>query len=162
MSGIPREIYETHRAGFTFSTNPARLDRKVIHDFLSRRSYWAQDIPEEIVGRSIDNSFCFGIYEGDKQVGFARVITDFATFGYLADVFVLETHRGRGLSKELVNFITKCPALQCLRRWHLVTQDAQTLYERFGFKRVAAPERHMEISRPDLYKKMKQIKESGE
>ena len=151
MSGaaILREISAD---GFDFSTDKSRLDFEAIYDFLAHRSYWAQNIPREIVQRSIDNALCFGVYEGKKQVGFARLITDYATFAYLADVFVHEDYRGKGLSKKLVAFITGIPELQELRRWHLVTRDAQGLYEQFGFKQVAKPEWHMEISRPNLYR----------
>jgi len=137
--------------GFDFSTDRSRLDFEAIYDFLAHRTYWAQNIPREVVQRSIDNALCFGVYEGKIQVGFARLITDYATFAYLADVFILEEYRGRGLSKKLVAFITSLPELQGLRRWHLVTRGAQGLYEQFGFKLVAKPEQHMEISRSGMY-----------
>lgn len=156
MSPVLRE--ETVE-GFVYSTDKSRLDVDAIIDFLGNRSYWAQNIPRDIVERSIENSLTFGIYEGKKQVGFARLITDYATFAYLADVFVLEDYRGKGLSKKLVAFITSLPELQGLRRWHLITRDAQGLYEQFGFKPVAKPEQHMEIARPNLYKEMKEGKQ---
>ena len=151
MSGaaILREISAD---GFDFSTDKSRLDFEAIYDFLAHRSYWAQNIPREIVQRSIDNALCFGVYEGKKQVGFARLITDYATFAYLGDVFILEDYRGKGLSKKLAAFITGLPELQGLRRWHLVTRDAHGVYEPVGFKPVAKPEQHMEIARPGLYK----------
>jgi N-acetylglutamate synthase-like GNAT family acetyltransferase len=145
--------------GFDFSTDKSRLDFEAIYDFLSHRSYWAQNIPREIVQRSIDNALCFGVYERKKQVGFARLITDYATFAYLGDVFVLEEYRAKGLSKKLVAFIRSLPELQELRRWHLITRDAQGLYEQYGFKKVAKPEQHMEISRPNLYTEMKEGKQ---
>jgi GNAT superfamily N-acetyltransferase len=141
---------EWKRGDFTISTARERLDRPMIHAFLSG-SYWARGIPRETVDRSIDNSLCFGIYEGFRQVGFARVITDSATFAYLGDVFVLESHRGRGLSKWLMEIIMGMPQLQGLRRWSLATRDAHGLYERFGFRRPEKPERLMEIVDFDVY-----------
>jgi GNAT superfamily N-acetyltransferase len=140
------------RGDFTISTDRGRLDRPMIHGFLSG-AYWARGIPRETVDRSIDNSLCFGIYEGDRQVGFARVITDSATFAYLGDVFVLESHRGRGLSTWLMEIIMGLPRLQGLRRWSLATRDAHGLYERFGFRRPENPERLMEIVDFDVYLK---------
>ena len=141
---------EWKRGAFTISTDRERLDREGIHAFLAG-SYWARGIPRETVDRSIENSLCFGVYEGERQVGFARVITDFATFAYLGDVFVLESHRGRGLSKWLVEIILGLPELQGLRRWSLATRDAHGLYERFGFRRPSHPERLMEIVDFDVY-----------
>ena len=137
-------------AGYLISTDPALLNLDVIHGFIAQ-SYWAKDIPRHLVERAIGNSLCWGVYHHAAQVGFARVITDQATFAYLADVFVLPDHRGRGLSKALVATILAHPDLQGLRRWMLVTADAQTLYEQFGFKAVPQPERHMEIHRPGIY-----------
>lgn len=137
---------------YTFSTDKNKLDVKTIHGFLSN-SYWAQNIPVEIVKTSIENSFCFGVYLYDKQVGFARVVTDFATFGYLADVFILEEHRGKGLSKKLMEFILSQPGLKGLRRFMLATRDAHKLYEQYGFKQLAKPDRIMEIVIPDIYLK---------
>jgi GNAT superfamily N-acetyltransferase len=141
---------EWKRGAFTISTDRERLDRAAIHAFLTG-SYWARGIPRETVDRSIDNSLCFGVYEGKPQVGFARVITDFATFAYLGDVFVLESHRGQGLSKWLVEVIMSLPELQGLRRWSLATRDAHGLYERFGFRRPSNPERLMEIVDLEIY-----------
>jgi GNAT superfamily N-acetyltransferase len=138
------------RAGYAISTDPARLDVDVIHAFLSR-SYWAQGIPRERVERSLRGSLCFGLYHGSQQVGFARVISDCATFGYLADVFVLEAHRGRGLSKWLLECVLAHPELQGFRRFLLATLDAHGLYERYGFRPLAQPERYMEIVRPEVY-----------
>lgn len=138
--------------GFLFSTAKERLDIPYIHHYLSTQSYWATDIPLEIVERSIAHSLCFGIYEHDKQIGFARVITDQATFAYLADVFVDENYRGIGLSKKLMEFILSVDEAKVFRRWLLGTRDAHTLYEQFGFKPLAQPDRFMEIHRKDIYK----------
>jgi GNAT superfamily N-acetyltransferase len=137
-------------SGYTISTDPNRLDRRVIHAFLAD-SYWARGIPRDVLDRAIANSLCFGVYEGALQVGFARVITDKATYAYLADVFVLESHRGKGLGKWLVQVILGHPELSGLRRWALVTRDAHGLYARHGFTALPHPERHMEISDPDVY-----------
>ncbi len=147
---------EWNRGQFTISTDRARLDREAIHAFL-QTSYWAPEISRGIVDRSIENSLCFGVYEAGRQVGFARVVSDFATFAYLADVFVIPSHRGRGLSKWLVEIIRAHPDLQNLRRWNLATRDAHSLYERFGFRRPEHPERLMEIVEgPDLYRRLNQ------
>jgi GNAT superfamily N-acetyltransferase len=143
---------EYHRAGFTVTTDPNRLDEGLIHGFLSQ-SYWAEGIPREVVARSIRNSLCFGVLQGAQQVGFARVITDYATFAYLADVFTLEQYRGRGLAKFLLECITKHPELQGLRRWALATWDAHSLYAQFGFTPLAKPQNFMELHNPDIYKK---------
>src|SRR5262249_33805361 len=128
----------------------ARLDLEVIHGFLSS-SYWSRNIPREVVERAIRNSLCFGVYEDGRQVGFARVVTDQATFAYLADVFILESHRGQGLGTKLVSTIAADPRLQSLRRWVLVTRDAHELYARYGFKPLAAPDRFMELHNPAVY-----------
>ena len=145
--------FEHRRNEFLVSTNPTRLDLDVIHGFLSS-CYWAKGIPREIVARSIEHSLCFGVYDGNgAQVGFARVISDFATYAYIADVFVLESHRGQGLGKLLMEGITQHPELQGLRRWSLSTLDAHGLYAQFGFKPVAAPERLMEIRTPPAWLK---------
>lgn len=144
-------ITESRRGDYLVSTDPARLDINVIHGFLTD-SYWAKGIPRETVARSIQHSLCFGIYDGNgAQVGFARVISDFATLAYLGDVFVLEQHRGRGLSKFMMECIVKHPALQGLRRWILLTRDAHGLYKQFGFSPLKAPDRYMELHRPDVY-----------
>lgn len=126
------------------STDRARLDVDLIHRFLSQDSYWAAGIPREVVERAIAHSLCFGAFDRGAQIGFARVITDYATFAYVADVFVLPSHRGRGISKAIMAAIRAHPELQRLRRWLLVTRDAHGLYEQFGFRSLAAPERHME------------------
>jgi GNAT superfamily N-acetyltransferase len=143
---------EWRRDGFTISTDPAKLDRGAIHEFLSG-SYWATGISREVVDRSIDGSLCFGVYDGDQQLGFARVITDFATFAYLADVYVLESHRRRGLAAWLMESILAHPGLRGLRRWMLVTRDAHPLYRKFGFRELAHPERIMEMTFPGIYEK---------
>lgn len=139
--------------GFVFSADRARLDIPYIHRYLSERSYWALHIPLEIVQRSIDNSLCFGIYHEGSQVGFARLITDYATFGYLGDVFVDEAYRGRGLSKQLMQYIFRAEPLQTLRRMVLVTSDAQGLYSQYGFQPLEYPERYMEVRRAHVYNK---------
>jgi GNAT superfamily N-acetyltransferase len=144
--------YEIRDGDLLISNNKALLDRALIHGFLSERSYWAQDAPREIVERAIEHSLCFGVYRSGKQVGFARVVTDCATFAWLADVFVIETERGNGLSKKLVAAVRTHPQLQGLRRFMLATLDAHGLYARFGFKPITNVERFMEIFRPNAYK----------
>ncbi len=141
---------------YEISTDKSRLDLSLIHDFLSGRSYWAKDIPLEVVRRSIEHALCFGVYLEGRQVGFARVITDYATFAYVGDVFIIEDHRGKGLGKGLVKAIMEHPELQGLRLWLLGTMDAHGLYERYGFRKLAdSPllERFMVIRDPDAYKK---------
>ncbi|HZR64831.1 MAG TPA: GNAT family N-acetyltransferase [Terriglobales bacterium] len=135
------------------STDRGRLDINLIYEFLSKRSYWAEGVPRDVVEHAIENSLCFGLFEGGRQVGFARAITDYATFAYLADVFVLESHRGRGLSKFLMECIVKHPKLQNLRRWMLATKDAHSLYAKFGFAPLEQPERFMCRANPDVYKR---------
>ena len=136
---------------FTVSTDPAFLNLDVVHHFLTH-SYWSEGIPRDVVERSIRGSLCFGLYLKGKQIGFARAISDLVTFAYLADVFVLEEYRGRGLGTWLMKCIMAHPDLQNLRRWSLLTRDAHGLYEKFGFAAPKRPERQMEISKPDLYK----------
>jgi N-acetylglutamate synthase-like GNAT family acetyltransferase len=137
---------------FVVSTDRARLDLDLIHGFLSRQSYWCRGIPRATVERAIANSLCFGIYtEAGSQVGFARVVTDYATYGYVADVFVLPEWRGRGLSKRLVQTIVDDPALQGFRRLTLATRDAQGLYAQFGFKTSTRPDWQMERFNPTVY-----------
>ena len=131
------------RDGYLISTDASMLDLEVIHSYLSR-SYWAAGVPEDVVRRSIENSLCFGVYRGEEQAGFARVVTDRATFAYLADVFVLEEHRGRGIGKWLVEVILSHPDLQGLRRWMLATRDAHDLYQRYAFTELARPGIFME------------------
>ncbi|MBD2181228.1 GNAT family N-acetyltransferase [Planktothrix sp. FACHB-1355] len=136
---------------FSINTDKSKLDLDVIHNFL-RNSYWAKNIPLSVVQKCIDNSFCFGVYEGDKQVGFARVITDYASFAYFSDVFILEEYRGFGLGKWLIETIMAEAELQGLRRWLLATKDAHWLYGQFGFEELKTPEWFMEIFRGDVYK----------
>lgn len=135
---------------YEISTDQARLDLDVIHGFLSN-SYWARNISRELVERSIRNALCFGIFHEGQQIGFARVISDLATFAYLADVFVLPAHRGKGVSKQLMETILEHPDLQGLRRFMLATLDAHGLYAQFGFEPLEYPERYMSIHRPNLY-----------
>ncbi len=141
------------RPGYAVSDDPARLDVASVHNYLSGRSYWAPGVPRSTVQRAIGNSLCFGLYHGDAQVGFARVVTDRATFGYLCDVFVEEAHRGAGLGKWLVECVLAHPELQGLRRLCLMTRDAHALYAPFGFRALPDPARYLEIHRPDVYKK---------
>lgn len=150
-SGAP-EIFENQRAEFVISTDRSRVDLNVVHNFLSH-CYWAKGITRETVARSIEHSLCFGVYEGITQVGFARVVSDFATVAYLGDVFILESHRGRGLSKWMMGCVTRHPALQNLRRWILLTRDAHGLYSQFGFAPIKAPERYMELHQPNVYER---------
>ena len=124
---------------YSVSTDKSKLDIKLIHKFLSEEAYWSKKIPFEIVKKSIENSFCFGVYHGEEQVGFAKLITDYATYAYLADVFITPSHRGKGLSKMLMSEIINHPELQGLRRISLATTDAHGLYEQFGFKSPAKP-----------------------
>jgi GNAT superfamily N-acetyltransferase len=138
--------------GYSVSDEAARLDRDYVHTWLSTQSYWARDLPRAVFERSVDGAMCFGIYAPDGgQVGFARCISDRATFGYLGDVFVDAAHRKRGLSKFLVETILGHPALQGFRRWSLVTSDAHSLYARFGFAPLAEPGKHMERHSPNVY-----------
>ena len=128
------------------------LDIEMIFDFLSGISYWATGISKEVVVKSMEHSACFGVFEGKQQIGFGRVVTDWATFAYLADVFILESHRGKGLGKWLVECILAHPELQDLRRWMLATADAHQLYAQYGFASLSNPERFMEKSDPDVYR----------
>ncbi len=138
-------IVEEHRDGYTLSSDKARLDVESIHAFLSERSYWAQGRSREVVERALENSLCFGIYRGHELAAFARVVTDYATFGWVCDVFVLEPYRGCGLGKWLIEAIVRHPELQGLKRLLLATRDAQGLYREYGgFAPLQAPERWME------------------
>lgn len=137
--------------GYYISSDKKELNFDIIYDFLST-SYWAENIPESVLRKAIENAFCFGVYlDSGEQVGFARVITDQATFAYLADVFILEAHRGKGLSKWLMATILEAPDLQGLRRILLTTKDAHGLYAQHGFVQVEHPERLMHIWYPDIY-----------
>ena len=143
--------YSDSREEFTISTDTTRLDIDTIHDFLSNRAYWAKGRSRQKTEHAIHNSLCFGVYQGSQQVGFARVVTDRATFAYLADVFILEEFRGRGLGKWLVETILRHPELQNLRLWCLRTADAHELYSRYGFTPLQAPQRWMERFDPQAY-----------
>lgn len=136
--------YEITEGGLLISDDKARLDRPLIHRFLSQRSYWAKDAPVEIVERSIEHSLCFGLYKAGRQIGFARAVTDFATFAWLADVFIVEEARGHGYGKKLVAAIVAHPGLRGLRRFMLGTRDAHALYTQYGFAPLKYPERFME------------------
>lgn len=135
---------------YEISTDPARLDLRAIHAFLAG-TYWSPGIPLATVGRAIKNSVCVGAYIDGQQIGFARMVTDKATFAYLADVYVLEEHRGHGLSKRMLEVLLNLPELQGLRRMMLATRDAHALYEKFGFTPLATPARFMELHNPNAY-----------
>lgn len=138
-------ISEKQIGAFLYSTDKSKLDVGYIHHFLGKESYWAKNIPMEIVKQSIEGSLCFGVYYQNKQIGFARVITDYATFGYLADVFIDKDFRGKGLSKDLMLFIMEQDAIKKLRRFMLATLDAHSLYEQFGFQKLEGDKRLMGI-----------------
>jgi N-acetylglutamate synthase-like GNAT family acetyltransferase len=144
---------ENHKGEFLLSTDPKRLDVDFVYGFLTQ-SYWAKGISRELVERSIENSLCFGIYAQGKQVAFARIISDFATYAYLGDVFVIETYRGNGLGKWMMECIRRHPRLQGLRRWTLLTRDAHGLYVQFGFTPVKKPDRYMELHDPEVYERL--------
>jgi GNAT superfamily N-acetyltransferase len=137
--------------GYCISTDKSRLDIHAIHNFLSTQSYWSLQIPFEKVKQAVENSLNFGLYLKDRQIGYARVITDFSTVAYLGDVFILPEFRGQGLSKWLMQTIMKYPELQGFRRWILSTADAHGLYEQFGWQSVANPERWMEVHNREVY-----------
>ena len=141
---------EYRKGEFLVSTDRALIDLDVVHGLLTG-CYWAKGIPRDVVARSIENSLCFGVYAEGKQVGFARVISDCATYAYIGDVFLLESFRGRGLGKWLMECIMQHPRLQGLRRWSLVTRDAHGLYAQFGFEALRKPQNYMELHRPDVY-----------
>jgi GNAT superfamily N-acetyltransferase len=143
--------FERRRDRFLISTDPERLDIDAVHQYLAR-SYWAQNIPREIVAKSIARSLCFGLFDEQRQIGLARVITDAATFAYLCDVYVLEDYQGQGLGKWLMEAVCAHPDLQTLRRFSLATRDAHGLYEKFGFTPLKRPENQMELVRTDPYK----------
>ncbi len=142
------------REDFSISSDKSKIDLDLVHGFLTK-AYWSVGISKEKVARGIKNSLCFGVYQhaadGDRQVGFARVITDFTTFAYICDVFILEEYRGKGLSQLLMKTIMTHAELQGLRRWSLGTRDAHGVYEKFGFTKIKTPERKMEIHNPNVY-----------
>ena len=159
---MPNVEYE--RDNFSISSDKARLQIDMIYQFLTK-SYWAKGIPLPIVRKSIQHSLCFGVYagkrDGEKQIGFGRVITDRATFAYIADIFILDPYRGRGLSKWLMECIMAHPDLQDLRGWMLATRDAHGLYRQFGFETLTNPERIMAIRNPDVYRRYAQPDDSS-
>lgn len=148
-----RLYYEARKDDHLISTDPSLLSVDLVHNYLSKDSYWARHIPREVVERSIANSVCFGVYHQREQIGFARVVTDKATFAYLADVFILEAYRGRGLSKWLMEIIQSHPELLGLRRWMLGTRDAHGLYQQFGWSVMneETRKRFMQRHFPDIY-----------
>lgn len=146
------ETQEYNRDNVLISTDQCKIDVDAVHTILTH-SYWSEGVSKEIVLRSIKHSLCFGVYEGREQIGFARVISDYSTYAYLADVYILEPYRGKGLAKWLMSCIVSHPDLQHLRRWSLVTRDAHELYMQFGFTQLKNPDRYMELFTPGMYKK---------
>lgn len=144
-------VQEWRRDQYLVSTDKRRIDLAVVHGFLTT-SYWSMGVPLEVVRRAIEHSLVFGVYAGEQQVGMARVITDYATYAYIADVFILDAFRGRGLGVWLMECVAAHPNLQGFRRWTLFTRDAHSLYEKIGFKPSAYPERLMERLNNDVYK----------
>lgn len=136
---------------YVFTTDKAQMQPEAIHRWLSEESYWAKHVPYEVVKTSFDNSFCMGILKDNRQVGYARLITDYATFAYLADVYVEEEHRAKGLGKKMVETLMELPWMKGLRKILLATLNAHELYSRYGFVQPAIPERYMEINRPVIY-----------
>jgi N-acetylglutamate synthase-like GNAT family acetyltransferase len=136
---------------FLISDNKSLFDVKSIHNYLCNESYWCKGIPLETVKRSIDNSLCVGVIYKNQTIGFARIISDFSTFAYLCDVFVVNEFQGKGISKRMMNFIMHHPNLIGLRRWMLMTKDAHGLYKQFGWQQLASPDKAMEINFPDIY-----------
>ena len=147
-------IFERERPPYAISTDPARLDLDAIHAFLAHESYWVAGIARDTLARAIANSLCFGVYHTGAQIGFARVISDYATYAYLNDVYVLAPHRGQGLASWLIESVLAHPDLQGLRRIMLTTKDAQEFYSRFGFIQLVFPPRHMELLAPDFLAQM--------
>lgn len=148
------EFYSAVKDEYLISTDNSLLQLDVVYNYLAKESYWANGIPRGVVEKSLRHSLCFGLYFNDKQIGFARLVTDKATFAYLADVFVLSAHRGKGLSKWLMQTIHAHPELQNLRRWWLGTKDAHGLYEQFGWTHINddMAKRFMQKHNPDVYK----------
>ncbi|MDN4165867.1 GNAT family N-acetyltransferase [Cytophagales bacterium LB-30] len=145
------QILTRTQGAYTLSTDSQKLDINTIHHFLAHDSYWARHIPRETVERAIKNSLNFGVYHGNSQVGYARIISDYATIAYLGDVFILPEHRGQALSKWLMESIKSHPQLQGLRRWILLTADAHELYKAYGWTALATPDRWMECHNPKVY-----------
>jgi len=146
--------YESIKGDFFITTDSVKINLNTVHQFLSQESYWAKDVPVEIVKRSIENSLCFSVFYKEQQIGFARVITDKATFAYLADVFIIKEYRGKGLSKWLLQTIHAHPELQGLRRWLLGTKDAHDLYTQFGWSSITEEQyrRFMQLHNANVYK----------
>ncbi|OUS28189.1 GNAT family N-acetyltransferase ['Osedax' symbiont bacterium Rs2_46_30_T18] len=136
--------------GYSISSDQSKMDLNAIHTYLSK-SYWAEGVPRETLAKALQNSLCFGVFCADQQIGFARLITDKATFAYLADVYILEQHRGKGLSKWLMQEIIRHPQNQGLRRIVLATKDAHSLYAQYDFKALTHPDKFMELWKPDVY-----------
>jgi len=147
-----------HKDGFCISTDKAKLDLDTIHDFLSTKAYWCINIPKEKVQTAIKNSLCFGVYQDKKQIGFARIISDFSTTAYLGDVYILEEYRGKGISKWLMETVMNYPHLQGLRRWILLTGDAHGLYKQFGWTQISDPTKWMELHNKNVYESDGQAK----
>ena len=153
------KVHDMNEQDYEISTDKTRLDLEMIHDFFANRSYWSTGVPFSVVEKSIENSLCFGVYDQERQVGFGRVVTDFATIAYVGDIFILEHYRGRGLGKKLVKNIMDHPELQGLRLWLLGTKDAHALYRQFGFQKVAETpflDRFMVIRNSGVYQKKNQ------
>ena len=146
------EIIENHFDDFTITTDKSKMDVVAIHDFLSKYSGWSNNIPFDRVKTSIEHSLNFGLFHNGKQVGFARVISDFSTIAYLGDIYVLENYRGQGLSKKLIEAVIGHPNLQGLRRWILLTSTADWLYKKYGFTELPQPELYMERFDAHVYK----------
>lgn len=146
------EILEIKFDDFSITTDKSKMDIVAIHDFLSNYSGWSNHIPLEKVKISIENSLNFGLFHKGEQIGFARVISDFATIAYLGDIYILENYRGQGLSKKLMEAVMNHSNLQGLRRWILLTSTADWLYEKYGFNKLPKPEIYMELYNPDVYK----------
>ncbi|HXS37572.1 MAG TPA: GNAT family N-acetyltransferase [Flavipsychrobacter sp.] len=138
--------------GYLITTDKSLLQPEVVHEWLSKNSYWAEHVPYDIVKNAFDNSYCIGILKDHQQIGYGRLITDYATFAYLADVYVEETHRGNGLGKKMMSILFEQDWLKKLRRIMLATKDAQGLYKQYGFVLPQYPERLMEIVRPKIYR----------
>ena len=151
------QIIEYIFGEFLITTDKSKLDIVAIHEFLSKDSGWSDNIPLEKVKVSIDNSLNFGLFHGEKQIGFARIISDFSTIAYLGDVYVLADYRGKGLSKEMMDCIMSHPNLQGLRRWILLTSTAEWLYKKYGFQNVPNPEVYMELYNPNVYKSIQKV-----
>ena len=156
---IDAEYNNLEKMGYTFICDNTEMDVDAIHQYLSEESYWAKGIPKEIVIKAIANSLCFGVFYNGSQIGFARLVTDKATFAYLADVYILKEYRGKGLSKWLMQVIHAHPDVQNLRAWVLRTRDAHTLYEQFGWTHLddAAVNGYMEKRNQDVYKQFKNV-----